>query len=136
MGHDGWGDGRIGDPNGSNVELSDWSLIQDFRHLCRSDRLKKVRELGDEAAAQLRPALIAALERFSRVVVLTHVPPFREAAWHEGRPSTDDWLPWFSCKAVGDMVLDVMAARPERHALVLCGHTHGGARCRSCRTCA
>ncbi len=125
VGHDGWGDGRLGDPLRSNVELSDWSLIQDFQHLCRSDRLKKLRALGDESATQLRPVLLEALERSPRVVVLTHVPPFREAAWHEGHPSDDDWLPWFSCKAMGDMLLDVMGAHPERHALVLCGHTHG-----------
>lgn len=125
VGHDGWGDGRLGDPEGSRVELSDWSLIQDLRFLSRTDRLKKLRALGDEAAAHLRPVLLAALERFPRVLVLTHVPPFRAAAWHQGRPSADDWLPWFSCKAVGDVLLAVMRAHPERHALVLCGHTHG-----------
>jgi hypothetical protein len=31
--------------------------------------------------------LPAALGRFRHVVVLTHVPPFREACWHEGRIS-------------------------------------------------
>lgn len=124
VGHDGWGDGRLGDPDGSRVELADWALIQDFRGLSRSDRLKKLHALGDEAAAHLRPALLAALARCARVLVLTHVPPFREATWHEGRPSADDWLPWFSCKAVGDMLLDVMHTHPEHHALVMCGHTH------------
>lgn len=125
VGHDGWGDGRLGDPDGSRIELADWSLIQDFRLLSRSERLTKLRALGDEAAAYLRPALLAALARFRRVVILTHVPPFREATWHDGRPSADDWLPWFSCKAVGDVLLEVMRAHPDRDALVLCGHTHG-----------
>ncbi len=37
----------------------------------------------------------------------TYIPPFREAAWYEGRPSADDYLPFFSCKAVGDVLLDV-----------------------------
>ena len=47
-----------------------------------------------------------ALERFEHVLVLTHVPPFREACWHEGRISGDDYLPYFACKATGDVLLD------------------------------
>jgi Icc protein len=54
------------------------------------------------------------------------VPPWREAAWHRGKPSDDDWLPFFSCKAAGDVLEAAMRARPDREMLVLCGHTHGG----------
>ena len=59
-------------------------------------------------------------------MVLTHVPPFREACWHEGRISDDNWLPHFTCKAVGDALLEAMAAAPDHRMTVLCGHTHGG----------
>src|SRR5262249_16013961 len=54
-----------------------------------------------------------------------HVPPFRESCWHEGRITTDTWLPHFTCKAVGDVLGDIMRAHPQQHATVLCGHTHG-----------
>lgn len=67
-----------------------------------------------------------ACERSKKVIVLTHVPPFREATWHEGHVSNDDWLPYFSCKAVGDVLVKVMESRPDCHLTVLCGHTHGG----------
>ena len=53
------------------------------------------------------------------------MPPFREACWHEGRISDDDWLPHFTCKAVGDVLSEAMRARPDRQMTVLCGHTHG-----------
>ena len=54
-----------------------------------------------------------------------HVPPFRESCWHEGRVSDDEYLPHFSCKAVGEVLLRCMRARPDRKLTVLCGHTHG-----------
>ncbi len=66
-----------------------------------------------------------ALARFRHVIVLTHVPPFRESCWHEGKVSDDNWLPFFACKAVGDALREAMAAAPDRQMTVLCGHTHG-----------
>jgi len=59
------------------------------------------------------------------VVVVTHVPPFREAAWHEGRPSNDDWVPWFACKATGEAIVACARDCPRTEFIVLCGHTHG-----------
>jgi hypothetical protein len=58
------------------------------------------------------------------VLVLTHVPPFREACWHEGRISSDDFLPHFACAATGTVLRDFADAHPERQVTVLCGHTH------------
>ncbi len=55
-----------------------------------------------------------------------HIPPFREAAWYRGRPSNDDFLPFFSCEAVGDVLLETARSHPKCNFLVLCGHTHGG----------
>jgi hypothetical protein len=89
-------------------------------------RLAKIHALGDEAAAHLHRVLPDALTRFKHVLVLTHVPPFRESCWHQGEISNDDWLPFFTCKAVGDALAEAMAATPGRRMTVLCGHTHGG----------
>jgi Icc protein len=127
VGHDGWGDGRLGDYDGSDVVLNDWGMIEEFGGFeeNRSNRLSKLNALGDEAAAHFRSVLPDALQRFKHVVVLTHVPPFREACWHEGKTSDDNWLPHFTCKAVGDVLAEAMAAAPDRQMTVLCGHTHG-----------
>ena len=125
VGHDGWADGRLGDYWGSDVELSDWGLIADLAGLDRRDRLAKLHELGDEAAAHFRAVLPDALARFRHVLVLTHVPPFRDACWYRGRVSGDDYLPHFACRAVGDVLADAMTSRPDRRMTVLCGHTHG-----------
>jgi 3',5'-cyclic AMP phosphodiesterase CpdA len=125
VGHDGWADGRLGNYWGSDVELSDWGLIADLAGLDRRDRLAILHQLGDEAAAHLRAVLPDALARFRHVLVLTHVPPFRNACWYRGRVSGDDWLPHMTCKVVGDALADAMTARPDRRMTVLCGHTHG-----------
>ena len=54
------------------------------------------------------------------------MPPFADACWHEGRLSDDDWLPYFTCAAVGEVLRELARARPDRQLTVLCGHTHGG----------
>ena len=125
IGHDGWGDGRLGTYFRSRVILNDWRLIGEFAGLADRERLDVLHALGDEAATHLQAVLPDGLDRFRHIVVLTHVPPFKDACWHEGRISNDEWLPHFTCKAVGDVLAEAMAARPDRQMTVLCGHTHG-----------
>lgn len=124
VGHDGWGDARLGDHAGSLVVLNDFFRIADLVVADKDELARVLRRLGDESAAHLRRVLPAALERFAQVVVLTHVPPFREACWHEGRISGDEWLPYFVCKATGDVLLEEASRQPDRRVTVLCGHTH------------
>jgi 3',5'-cyclic-AMP phosphodiesterase len=84
-------------------------------------------ELGDRAAEELRPMLVEAAQAFEHVLVLTHVPPFPEMSWHRGRPADEFGLPNFTCRALGDMILEVADARPDRRITVLSGHTHDDA---------
>jgi 3',5'-cyclic-AMP phosphodiesterase len=147
VGHDGWADGRLGVGAATRVIMNDSLLIEDFAELLvgptagldrgtpdwmdrywglQEERFVLLARLGDEAAAHVRAVLPAALERFERVIVATHVPPFREAAWHKGRPSTEEWLPHSTCHAVGEALREAARARPDRRITVLCGHTHGG----------
>ena len=128
IGHDGWGDARLGNFWGTPVDLSDFHLIDDLAGLDRPALGVKLAALGDEAAEHFERVLPEALDRFDHVVVLTHVPPFRESCWHEGRISDDDWLPFFSCQAVGEVLRREMESRPDRSMTVLCGHTHSGGR--------
>jgi 3',5'-cyclic AMP phosphodiesterase CpdA len=125
VGHDGWGDGRYGDYWGLRVRLNDWAFIAEFAGLDEGARLAELQRLGDEAAAHFQAVVPEALANFRHVVVLTHVPPFREACWHEGHISDDDYLPHFACKAAGDVLVELMRAHPDQQMTVLCGHTHG-----------
>jgi 3',5'-cyclic-AMP phosphodiesterase len=125
VGHDGWADGRFGDYAGSRVMLNDFLLISELVSPSPILRRHKLEELGDEAAAHFRHWLPVAANRRKRVLIATHVPPFREACWHEGRISDDDWLPHFSCAATGRALAEAAEANPSTEFLVLCGHTHG-----------
>ncbi len=125
VGHDGWADGRLGDYAGSQVMLNDYRLIMELAGVDKARRLPLLNQLGDEAADHFRRVLPIAFERFGRVLLLTHVPPMREACWHEGRTSNDEWVPHFACHAVGQALLEIMPQFPDRQLTVLCGHTHG-----------
>jgi Icc protein len=124
VGHDSWADGRLGNFFDSRVMLNDYVLIADLKDLAQGERFAKLNSLGDAAAAFLEARTAEALVSHQHVIVLTHVPPFRDACWHEGRISDDDWLPHFACKAVGDRLATLASAHPEQSLAVLCGHTH------------
>jgi predicted MPP superfamily phosphohydrolase len=126
VGHDGWADGRIGDYERSFIMMNDYKLIAELAGLNKQTRLPLLHALGDEAAAHIRRVLPRALQSFAQVFLLTHVPPLREACWHEGRHSDDEWAPHFTCKAMGDTILEIMRDHPQQQLTVLCGHTHSG----------
>jgi predicted MPP superfamily phosphohydrolase len=130
VGHDGWADARLGDFEHSDVILNDYLHIEELYHwdglfqLNRQTLRGRLEELGDEAARHFQQLLPQALRDYRRVVLLTHVPPFREACCYAGKVSDDRWLPHFSCGAVGQVLDAAMRARADRELLVLCGHTH------------
>ena len=64
-----------------------------------------------------------------QVIVLTNIPPYKESCWHQGEISDDDWLPHFSCKAVGDVLRECMLVAIDKQMVVLCGHTHSSGEC-------
>jgi predicted phosphohydrolase len=125
VGCDGWGDARIGDVEHTKIVLNDFVRIRELVGRTRADRDRELRALGDESARALTRQLEMAVS-FERILVLTHVPPWREACWHEHRISDEDWLPFFTCKAVGDALVAFADEHPRTALDVLCGHTHGG----------
>ncbi len=125
IGHDGWGDGRLGDYAHTEVMLNDFLMIEELTLLDREKRLARLNALGDEAANHFRTVLPEALDRFGHLVALVHVPPFEAACWHKGKISDRDWLPYFTCDAVGRTMIEFMQRRSDRRMTVLCGHTHG-----------
>jgi predicted MPP superfamily phosphohydrolase len=124
IGHDSWADGRHGDFFSSTVKLRDFYAIEDFIGLKPEQRKELMHKLGDEAAAFIKKQLTEALENYSKVILLTHIPPFVEACCYRGIPADENWGPFFLCQAVGDVLLEVMDKNPDSELLVLCGHTH------------
>ncbi len=138
VGHGGWGDAQHGDFDEAPV-LTDYIAIEELvktagrrnvlTGMAEREALRRRLNLyGADAAATLRPALQAAAAGGGHVIVLTHVPPFPEAAWHEGELSTIPWQPGFTCKAMGDLLRGTASDHPDCQFNVLCGHTHGSGR--------
>jgi Icc protein len=125
VGHDGWADAREGNYLTSPLALNDFFLIDELIGLTRKDLVEVLRKLGDESARHFRAVLPEALASHRKVVLLTHVPPFREATWYEGEISNDDWLPFFCNHAAGVALKDIMSRHTGHELTVLCGHTHG-----------
>lgn len=128
VGVDGWGDARYGNWSGTDVSINDFGMIDDLKWsvMARSLFTETLRSLGDDSAARLRKQIEQAVASHKNIVVATHVPPFWEAAWlPEGESCEVDWVPYFACKAVGDVLLEAADANPECNFTVLCGHTHG-----------
>ncbi|MBN1935868.1 MAG: metallophosphoesterase family protein [Anaerolineae bacterium] len=124
IGHGAWADGRLGNAVRSQVTLNDYFYIDELTGLSQQTRFARLNALGDQAAAYLRGVLLLAVERFRRLLLLTHVPPFKASCWHQGQISDDEFLPHFTCSVVGDLLADTMQRHPECHLTVLCGHTH------------
>lgn len=127
VGHGGWGDAGNGDLLRSSMWLNDYRLIRDFARLNKRALRDQLQALGREAADHLQAAVSAALATHNQVIVGTHVPPYLQAAWHAGRTpdASSPYAPHFTCRAVGDTLLNLAMAYPNKRITVLCGHTHG-----------
>lgn len=134
VGHDGWADGRLGNYAASPVLMNDHLLIEEFypsaidgdRLSVKSKeyRLSVMQRLAGEAAAHIETVLPPALEKFERVFLITHVPPFRETCWMKWGIANDDFLPHFASQIIGESIKRVMKEYSYRQLTVLCGHTH------------
>ena len=128
IGQDGWADGRLGDYQNSRAVLNDSRMIADLfqeKILGKYQLLEKMQQLADADAMKLQNDLEQAISQNpKKIIVLTHVPPFKEACLHKGKASGDDWLPYFSSKIIGDVLIIIAQQNLEIEFLVLCGHTH------------
>lgn len=129
VGSGGWYDARYGDPE-SRLQLSDFTLIGEIfeaQDESRSSLHRLLRQRADwlmeRFLDQTRQLLRESKVR--SVIVATHVPPFAEAAWHDGAGADGTWAPYFASKATGDTLLQLAADFPDVSFTTLCGHSHG-----------
>jgi predicted phosphohydrolase len=142
VGHGGWGDARAADFRQSRVLLNDYFLISELRAaaaipegvktwwgepsaILNAGLESQLNDLGTETARHFRETIPQALADHEHVIVLMHVPPFREACWYQGKVSDDNWAPHFCSIAAGEALVEVMQQHPQKRMAVLCGHTHG-----------
>ncbi|WP_372370793.1 metallophosphoesterase [Candidatus Uabimicrobium sp. HlEnr_7] len=132
IGHDSWGDGRYGNYYQSEIVLNDFFAIRDFVGLSKENILQKMQDIVSKATIHTEKVLNKALQTYEHVWMLTHVPPFKEASLYGEVIADDNWLPFFSCKQMGDMLKEVMRKHSKQKLTVLCGHTHNKADIQVC----
>jgi len=127
VGHPGWYDGHAGSGSQSRVESPDHHLIHDFRDLDRKSFFQKLNLLGEESADYFRKVLPQALSQYSCVLVATHVPPFSQGLRYDGKGCVWNRQPFFSNRAVGNLIWGMAKSFPHRTIQVHAGHTHSAA---------
>jgi hypothetical protein len=81
-------------------------------------------KLGRESARCLREVLPLALTQYTRVIVATHVPPFRQAVQFAQAVCDRVRLPHFVNLAASNVVAGIAKQFSDNSLTVLCGHTH------------
>ncbi len=130
-GCDGWYDARYGDRL-TDLQLTDFRCIAELFEAqddSRNALLAACANRADAESSILGAQLDRLLQQESKptvrhVVVATHVPPFQDAAWYEGKPANDYWAPFFSSKVLGDQLRANARKNPAIQYHVFCGHTH------------
>lgn len=131
VGHGGFYDGQEGEP-GLQMQMSDFhlphgvhDLIQEISYGSRY-LFDKLRELGNEGAESIaEQTRRARYEGAERVLILTHVPPFLEASYFRGKPSSDKAAPFYVNRCLGMALLELAHQFPTMQFEVFAGHTHG-----------
>lgn len=126
VGVDGWYDGRYGMAETPKLVMNDWRIIEELRafYMNHEMLLDEIRKIAEAEAELANAYLREAAGKYNTVYFLTHVPPWVEAAWHQHDFSDEVWRPWFTSKAVGDVLEDVAAEFPLTNFEVLAGHSH------------
>jgi len=123
----GWPDGRAGWGSRSVVKSPDCEGIADFRGLSKPAVFERMEDLGKASARYFRETLPYALQCYRHVWIATHVPPFTQAAFYDGKPCGRHHLPHFTNWSAGSAIQGIARNYPKNRITVLCGHTHSGA---------
>jgi len=137
LGHDGWYDAQNGNPHSDTILMNDWLQIADFNSALRASPVGRVlnknaiiqvaRSIAQQAVNHVAGGIKAAVRDTRHIIVMTHVPPFREsfnAAEKYKGSSSSEIVPWYTCKLMGDMLMAAARAYPHVKFTVLSGHVH------------
>jgi predicted phosphohydrolase len=137
VGHDGWYDALNGDAARSDIIMNDWLKIDDFSLAIKNSYAGKV--LDKSAIIHVSRLICAASvkhiaegiksavrDKHDRIVVVTHVPPFKESYNSDKYKNSDSSsvLPWYTSRTMGDTLLAAAKAYPNVNFTILSGHAH------------
>lgn len=124
LGVDGWWDGRA---EYAKPPASEVARLNRLKYARRADldtwklRERLNRILNAPGGPSCRGTAV------TDIVILTHVPPYPEAALHNGKPTGPTMIGRYSNVGLGTMLSEIAAANQKILFTVLCGHTHDDA---------
>jgi predicted phosphodiesterase len=131
IGHGGFYDGQEGEP-GLELQMSDFFMPNGVRDLVQATGFgsrhlfQKLLDLGTECAESISAQVKTARRQGAvRVLILTHVPPFLEASYFRGKPSSDKAAPFYVNRCLGNALMELASNYPAVQFEVFAGHTHG-----------
>ncbi len=139
VGSNGWYDGGYApfvsttlETINHSVEMNDYYLIKElnkFRQQSREILYNECKKLAQNYSAGLKADIEFGVlgNNPKHIVVLTHIPVFRELSTYNGKISDDIWMPCFSSKTMGDVLLELAKKYDQTCFHVFCGHSHGKA---------
>ena len=130
-GHDGWYDGLYGNPSTESFVMNDWTQILDFQEtnffgsyslnsilsICRKEALLATQHVANSIKS------ILSRYKAKKIVIVTHVPPFKEHV-DSTRGPKKSLYPWYASKTMGDMLLSAAKNNPSVKFEIFCGHVH------------
>lgn len=124
IGHRGWADARAGFGIETFVRSPDRHHIRDFQGQSHSGVLQKMESLGKASGRYFQAILPKALSQYRQVWIATHVPPFYQAAFFNGRTCAWSKQPHFMNSSAGGVILKLAKCYPSKNVMVMSGHTH------------
>ena len=136
IGSDGWYDAYNGEPALSQFIMSDWIKIADFQPAIKNNFLGKqintdivsqiAREICKASVAHIVRGINAVSQRVDNIVIVTHVPPFKETYVSEKYKDIppSHVIPWYTSRTMGEMLKTAAKTYPHIQFTVLSGHTH------------
>jgi Icc-related predicted phosphoesterase len=131
IGGENWWDG--GYSSGENgllqklIMREDYTTIEELTTISNNEELKFVlNKLSTEFAEKLIKKVKTSFEKHKakRIVLATHVPPYRENCTHFGVTMITGFLTHFSSSILGTQLREIMLEHTDKKMVVLTGHTH------------
>jgi len=131
IGHDGWYCGQLGLGNQTEVTRSDFTNpegVRDLYDLYQQDKsamFAKCLELANASAQAIQYKIELAVDnKVKRILVVTHVPPFRFSSRYRGKICDAASAPFFVNDPLGQVLLSQARKNPDVNIEVFSGHTH------------
>jgi predicted MPP superfamily phosphohydrolase len=127
IGIDNWYDFSVGDYFSSEIKLKDFKEIKNLIPLDKSELYSFMQNYSKVNVELIEKKLIDAFAKFTKVILLIHVPPFQEACFYKNQIADDFWAPFFVHGELGGFLKKFMEENHNKSLTVLSGHTHNTA---------